>query len=57
MAGLPLLAPEPPLALLQREVWILCLGNRGHENVKATDVLRLSFQSAELSIKLAWLLL
>jgi hypothetical protein len=49
---LSLPAPVPPLALLERQLWIPRLGNGSAENIEATDVLCLAPDAAQAFIEL-----
>jgi hypothetical protein len=56
MAGLPLAAPIPPLALLSGKKRVAGLGHSGGEDVLAADIDALTGGAAELLVKPRWIL-
>src|SRR4029077_5829318 len=52
VTGLTLSTPIPPLTLFDRQLRVLCLCNSGGKDVQAANVLRLSFQPAEIPVHL-----
>src|SRR5271155_1433099 len=51
IARLSFAAPIPPLALVERQMRIPCLGYRRPKNIQAADVLRLAGDLAEAFVK------
>src|SRR5215471_4869069 len=46
-ASFPFFAPPPPLALLRRQPWILCLSDGGLERIQHANVLMLPGDSSQ----------